>query len=44
MASAKEGGGYVIMPTAAPFSSPLPKKSEENYLHFIETALEYGKY
>jgi uroporphyrinogen decarboxylase len=44
MASAKEGGGFVIMPTAAPFSCPLPKKIEENYLHFIEVAQECGKY
>ena len=35
MASAKEGGGYVIMPTAAPFSTPLAPKTEENYLRFI---------
>jgi len=44
MDSAKQGGGYVIMPTAAPIHSPLPKKTEENYLRFIEVALEYGKY
>ena len=44
MASAKEGGGYVIMPTAAPFSSPLPEKTQENYMRYIETAQEYGQY
>jgi len=44
MASAKKGGGYVIMPTAAPIHSPLARKTEENYLRFIEAALEYGKY
>jgi uroporphyrinogen decarboxylase len=44
MASAKEGGGYVIMPTAAPFSSPLARNAEANYLHFMEAALAYGKY
>jgi uroporphyrinogen-III decarboxylase len=44
MDSAKRGGGYVIMPTAAPIHSPLAGKTEENYLRFIEAALEYGKY
>ena len=44
MAAAKEGGGYIIMPTAAPINVPLAKKTEENYLCFIETALELGEY
>jgi hypothetical protein len=44
MESAKDGGGYVIMPTAAPISSPLPAKTEENYLCFIDAALEQGRY
>ncbi|MFA5858869.1 MAG: uroporphyrinogen decarboxylase family protein [Elusimicrobiota bacterium] len=44
MDSAKAGGGYVIMPTAAPINSPLAKKAEENYITFINTALELGKY
>jgi len=44
MDAAKEGGGYIIMPTAAPINVPLAKKTEENYLCFIETALELGQY
>ena len=44
MDAAKEGGGYVIMPTAAPINVPLSPQTEENYHVFIETALEYGKY
>lgn len=44
MNSAKDGGGYVIMPTAAPISTPLAQKTEENYMCYIETALEYGSY
>lgn len=44
MESAKAGGGYVIMPTAAPISSPLAPRTEGNYLRFIDTALEYGRY
>ena len=41
---AKEGGGYVIMPTTSPINIPLSPKTEENYRVFIETALEYGVY
>ena len=44
MDEAKDGGGYVIMPTAAPINVPLSQKTEENYRVFIDTALEYGKY
>lgn len=44
MNSAKEGGGYIIMPTAAPINSPLAKRTEENYLRFIDAALEHGEY
>lgn len=44
MESAKAGGGYVIMPTAAPINSPLAKKTEENYLTFMDTALELSGY
>ncbi len=42
--SAAEGGGYVIMPTAAPINTPLWTRTEKNYYTFIETALEYGQY
>ena len=44
MAAAKPGGGYIILPTAAPINTPLAKKTEENYITWIETALEYGRY
>lgn len=44
MEAAKDSGGYVIMPTAAPINMPLPPRAEENYLVFFETALEYGRY
>ncbi|MCL1859053.1 MAG: hypothetical protein FWF92_07440 [Oscillospiraceae bacterium] len=44
MDEAKIGGGYVIMPTAAPINVPLSPKTEENYRVFIDAALEYGKY
>jgi uroporphyrinogen-III decarboxylase len=44
MDAAKDGGGYVIMPTAAPINVPLSPKTEENYIAFIETALALGAY
>lgn len=44
MRAAKANGGYVIMPTAAPINSPLSKRTERNYLRYIETALQHGAY
>jgi len=44
MEGAKEGSGFVLMPTAAPINIPLSKKTEENYLHYIESGLKYGTY
>lgn len=39
-----EGGGFVIMPTAAPINTPLSPKTEANYITFIETAIRDGTY
>ncbi len=44
MDSAKAGGRCVIMPTAAPINVPPARKTEENYMRFIETALAHGRY
>jgi len=44
MEEAKDGGGYVIMPTSAPINTPLSPITEENYLAYIDAALEYSKY
>lgn len=44
MEDAKEGGGYVIMPTASPINANLSPVTERNYKVFIDTALEYGYY
>jgi uroporphyrinogen decarboxylase len=44
MDAAKQGGGYVIMPTAAPINSPLAARTVDNYLCFIKTALACGVY
>jgi uroporphyrinogen-III decarboxylase len=44
MDGAKAGGGYVIMPTSAPINIPLSPKTERNYIHFFEKALELGRY
>ncbi len=44
MDSAKEGSGFVLMPTAAPINIPLSEKTKSNYLKYIEAGIEYGKY
>ena len=44
MKAAKQGGKFVIMPTACPIDFELRKQTEENYKVFIETALEEGSY
>ncbi|MBC8497250.1 MAG: hypothetical protein ISS57_04450 [Anaerolineales bacterium] len=44
MHAAKEGGGFVVMPTAAPIDTPLSSQTEENYLRFIEAVINYGQY
>jgi uroporphyrinogen-III decarboxylase len=44
MAAAKQGGRYIILPTAAPINTPLAPKTAENYATFIETALAEGGY
>ncbi len=36
------GGGFVLMPTAAPINVPLSPRTEENYLRSIEAGLKYG--
>ncbi len=44
MESAKEGGGYVVLPTAAPINIPLRSQTERNYIQMIDSALKYGEY
>lgn len=44
MDEAKAGGGFVLMPTAAPINIPLSPRTAENYRAFIEAGLRYGRY
>jgi uroporphyrinogen-III decarboxylase len=44
MEQAKDGGGFVLMPTAAPINIPLSPKTGQNYRAFIEAGLEFGRY
>ena len=44
MDEAKAGGGFVLMPTAAPINLPLSAKTEANYKAFIDAGLEFGGY
>ena len=44
MDQAKAGGGFVLMPTAAPINLPLSATTEANYMAFIDAGLEFGRY
>ena len=44
MDAAKAGGGYVLMPTAAPINIPLSPKTEANYLAYFQAGIKYGQY
>jgi uroporphyrinogen-III decarboxylase len=44
MDQAKAGGGFVLVPTAAPISVPLSPRTEANYKAFITAGLEFGEY
>ena len=44
MAQAKPGGGFILMPTAAPINLPLSSRAEANYKAFIDAGLEFGGY
>lgn len=44
MDAAKEGSGFILMPTACPLNADLPAKTEGNYLQMIESAVKYGRY
>jgi hypothetical protein len=44
MEQAKSGGGFILMPTAAPINIPLAPATEANYMAFIDAGLEYGRY
>ena len=44
MNQAKDGGGFVLMPTAAPINIPLTPRTETNYKAFIDAGLEFGRY
>lgn len=44
MDAAKAGGGFVLMPTAAPINIPLSPRTEANYFAFIDAGHKYGGY
>ena len=37
------GGGYILLPSSTPITSPLPKKTEENLIQFLKSGREYGQ-
>ncbi|MBQ3141875.1 MAG: hypothetical protein IJC25_07930 [Clostridia bacterium] len=44
MDEAKEGGGFILMPTATPINIPLAPKTEQNLITMIEAAHRWGRY
>jgi hypothetical protein len=44
MDDAKAGGGFVLMPTAAPINVPLSPQTAENYLAYLAAGEKYGRY
>ncbi|HIE53013.1 MAG TPA: hypothetical protein EYP85_14780 [Armatimonadetes bacterium] len=42
--AAAAGGGFILCPTASPYTRTLPPRAAQNYLTMIETGLEYGRY
>ena len=41
---AKAGGGFIMLPTAAPINEPLAPQTERNYMAWIDAGLEFGAY
>lgn len=44
MDEAKDGGGFILLPSATPINIPLYGNTLENFITMFDTALEYGKY
>ncbi len=41
---AAEGGGFMLMPCACFYESPIPKKISDNWIEMIKACREYGAY
>ena len=44
MEDAKEGGGFILLPSATPCCVPLPEIAERNLIQYVDSGLKYGKY
>ena len=44
MEQAKEGYGYIMLPSGSPLEADLSQKMEDNYIAYIEASLKYVKY
>jgi hypothetical protein len=44
MQKAKEGGGFILLPTASPANVPFSPQTEANLMAFIDAGLEFGRY
>jgi hypothetical protein len=41
---AAEGGGFILSPCASPYEFPIPKKTAENFIHYLKMGRKYGRY
>ncbi|MGQ9632547.1 MAG: uroporphyrinogen decarboxylase family protein [bacterium] len=41
---AKDGGRYILSPTAGPYETAITKRTSDNYIRFIEAGLKHGRY
>ena len=37
------GGGYILLPSSSPITSPLPNKTEKNLIQFLKSGRKYGQ-
>ncbi|MEL7604108.1 MAG: uroporphyrinogen decarboxylase family protein, partial [Bacillota bacterium] len=44
MEAAKEGGGYIIEPTADPYGVSLDERTADNFITYFKMARKYGMY
>jgi len=38
------GGGFILCPCAAPYERPIPRKTADNFIHYIKMGRKYGRY
>ena len=44
MKDAKGEGGFILMPTATPITTPLASRIADNLIQFVDSGIKYGSY